>query len=308
LVSLWASPTAEAHTTRLKESSKISNKNKKNKKRKGIIMISKLLKRPAAVCIAVVAMCSFNGANAITNGEPDAGRHPSVCAVVVWVDDGLPGVCSGVLIAPNVVLTAGHVTAGAIAVGVVFSEDPIATGWEPRRYGYGMTHPAYAEGAGAGPGHLQELTHDVGLVILDEPMELDQYPELPALGLVDTLPMKTPVEQVGYGIQREKVQGQPPQWVVPYTRYCAQSLFLQTENVSSDEFLRITANPAQGKGGIAYGDSGGPAFLGGTSTILGVTSDVSSHECTGVTYSCRIDTPDILNWIKDILALAENNP
>src|SRR5512145_196861 len=67
------------------------------------------------------------GAAAITNGVPDGDAHPYVGLLVFDAD--IPGVgvvpawsCSGSLIAPNVVLTAGHCTDGAVAARVWFDE------------------------------------------------------------------------------------------------------------------------------------------------------------------------------------------
>ena len=38
-----------------------------------------------------------------------------------------------------------------------------------------------------------------------------------------------------------------------------------------------------------------------TDTILAVNSFVNSYECAGVTYSCRVDTTDVLPWINSFL-------
>ncbi len=69
----------------------------------------------------------------------------------------------------------------------------------------------------------------------------------------------------------------------------------------SDEFLRVSANPAQGKGGTAFGDSGGPVFLRETNTIFAVNSYVTNANCAGVTYHSRIDNPVALEWINTFL-------
>ena len=82
-------------------------------------------------------------------------------------------------------------------------------------------------------------------------------------------------------------------------RYYAPAQLIASQDVVADEFIRTTANPAQGKGGTAFGDSGGPNLLGGTDTILAVTSWGMNYNCAGVSYAARVDTADVLNWIYD---------
>ena len=65
----------------------------------------------------------------------------------------------------------------------------------------------------------------------------------------------------------------------------------------ADEFIRFTLN----EGGICFGDSGGPALLGGTDTVLAVNSYVSNANCSGVAYSQRVDVPDVLAWIRGFM-------
>jgi hypothetical protein len=60
--------------------------------------------------------------------------------------------------------------------------------------------------------------------------------------------------------------------------------------IHSEEFVRVTASPAQG-GGPCFGDSGGPILNGNTDTVLAVNSSVTNGNCAGVTYSQRIDSP-----------------
>jgi hypothetical protein len=96
--------------------------------------------------------------------------------------------------------------------------------------------------------------------------------------------------------------GGPPGEVFLLTRYFAPSQLVQSNNIQSDEFLKLTANPAQGKGGICFGDSGGPDILSGTRTVLAVNSYVTNGNCAGVTYSQRVDLPDILAFITSFLS------
>jgi len=65
----------------------------------------------------------------------------------------------------------------------------------------------------------------------------------------------------------------------------------------TSEFLPLSANPAQGKGGTTFGDSGGPILDGGSDVVLALNAFVTNSNCSGVTYAQRIDIPDILAWI-----------
>jgi hypothetical protein len=76
---------------------------------------------------------------------------------------------------------------------------------------------------------------------------------------------------------------------------------VQAGFVNSAEFVRVTANPGQGKGGICFGDSGGPVLTNEGSTVLAVNSYVTNNNCAGVTYSQRVDIPEVLDWIESFL-------
>jgi hypothetical protein len=251
---------------------------------------------------------------AITNGQPDGDDHPYVGLLVFDFDGGPAWRCSGALIAPDVVLTAGHCTDGAEAARIWFAEEVSAV-WDdpPGEYPFGgstsiegtpFTNPDFGPGdfSNGLPGFSKR---DVGIVVLDEPMFMDTYAELPAAGMVDTLANKTAIDFVGYGVQYQaKIPGsdlpQPPpyyRWTGPRARYYAPSTFVSGKFSFSDENMRLSLNPGGGKGGTCFGDSGGPDLLGGTETVLAVNSFVTNINCSGVGYSSRVDIPEVLDWI-----------
>jgi len=261
-----------------------------------------------AFAMLAVVWASVGVIHAITNGVPDRDNHPYVGFLLFYAPDAEGNIvpqwtCSGSLIAPKVVLTAGHCTDGATKAQVWFASDIFQTGFPTGGVESAAihTHPDFSwDWQGA----LGWNAVDSGIVILQDEVTDKGYAVLPEVGQVDRLRMKADVDIVGYGGQfKLKISGPPyGRWVANGMRYYAPSQIVASENRNSDMWLRLTANPGQGKGGTCFGDSGGPDLLGGTKIILATVSFGTNTNCAGVDYSNRVDRAIVLDWVNDCVA------
>lgn len=232
---------------------------------------------------------------AITNGQPDDGEPPLYPYVAGVVDPVDLLFCSGVAISSRLVLTAGHCfTTSGQAVWLSFafdvSPDTFPDGWVTGRW---YPHPEFC--FACSPAATDIDTHDIGVVVLNRPVRLDFYAMLPAAGFVDDLKMGTLLTLVGYGLQWDTSTGNflSPEGV--FTRHYAPAEIIPSRHVNSDEFITLSQNPAQEKGGDCRGDSGGPNLLG--NIVVGLTS-YGNLACTGVGYSQRVDLDYALQFIE----------
>lgn len=257
--------------------------------------------------VLIVVLATATGAQAIVYGQPDGARHPFVGLVFqVGSDAG----CSGTLISPTVFVTAGHCTdnfiingTGAPDVQVTFASDAraYASGNVPSVSGTPHTYPGFCSNDlnyHGCPPHGYPLvgfeTGDLGVVVLDTPVVMDQYGQLPAPGEIDGLPQMHAVTHVGYGFTAHP---QPGDFGL---RSFAPAQIITSNGPLSDEFLETTQNPSQGTGGMCTGDSGGPVLDGDSPTVLATHSFVYSTygACNGVSHAFRLDQPAVLSWIR----------
>jgi hypothetical protein len=158
---------------------------------------------------------------------------------------------------------------------------------------------------GANNGNHLFSSSDLGIITFGTPItEVTQFPLLPTPGLADTLKTKASLQEIGYGLQFQvtpKDNGVINSWVGTLSCNSATTQLVSGNFSGSDKYLRLTANPSQGKGGVAFGDSGGPVIYnagsGSQDIVLAINAYVNSANCGGVTYHTRVDLPQVLQWI-----------
>lgn len=253
-------------------------------------------------------------ASAIRYGEPDNEEHPFVGIMVGGALNDDTGDfepqfrCSGTLVSPTIYLTAGHCTFGAEAVEVWFEEDVndrevsgFPFGGPTSISGTAYTHPDYDDAA--------FYLNDLGVVVLDEPVDMDQYGEIPQEGYFDDFFVKRGQNKqeftaVGYGLQRSMPEQTGLTEASLERRQATLRIINQDaafgEKKAGNSVL-FTSNASGG--GTCSGDSGGPIFVEGTTTIAAVTSYGINARCAGTGGGYRVDTADDLEWLEEDFGL-----
>jgi len=260
-------------------------------------------------------------ANAITWGEPDNEAHPNVVSLL-FVQNGVGFFsCTGTLLTPYVVLTAGHCTEGEGEVNnltlVRNAEDalegigdyPNTLAWLLAEWvvGQAVPHPDFDDYA-----EFPD-TYDIGLVLLSAPINVAEYGMMPTPDQFEFLATaRGAIEErqaaiVGYGLQ-----GRIPAFAGDdFARFKAISSITNMNHgaVLGEQNFQFTNNPGEGSGsgGTCSGDSGGPAFWidpnTGTETniVMAVNSYGIAPQCNGTDYQFRTDietAQDFVNsWI-----------
>jgi Trypsin len=268
-----------------------------------------------AVLLGMLATTALP-AGAITGNYVEDFEHPFVGLVVFYDENGeFMHRCSGSLLTSTVFLTAGHCTDGATTARVYFQQDAGAH-YDPATELDPVTgYPEYcAKGTlGKTCATSDELynygfddfasfpnTHDVGLVILDQPIKLSEYGKLATAGSLDRLAAQQAKQEIiftssGYGLSESN-----PVHVTSFReRLMAESRLTNLGNALTDGYNLQTNGNGSDRGGTCSGDSGGPVFYGGftSNTIVAVTSFGQNAYCRGVDFSYRTDTQEVIDWI-----------
>jgi hypothetical protein len=116
---------------------------------------------------------------------------------------------------------------------------------------------------------------------------------LPALGALNNLPhsqQNSILETVGYGTYEVT----PKKFnLTPGYRQYVNTYIANNDWSASSRELKFTAK----QGGICFGDSGGPTYLGSDAgTVLSINSAVDSVNCNGWDIAGRLDMPEAQNF------------
>lgn len=274
------------------------------------------------VLAAVVAllMLAMLPASAITNGELDGDDHPHVVLVVADAptqadpDDGWR--CSGTLLSPTVVLTAGHCVSAypdvdpdtdepiEVTAMRIFPASDVQAGIDAGTSHYPGPGPEAIE-AISWAAHPQYedapfWVHDVGVVVLSAPVPgVTTFGELPTADEFDSLKKRkqTTFTAVGYGLQQ--ING--AFYTGERVRMVAHPHLIQinTPGFTGDFSLLLSNNHATG--GTCFGDSGGPNFFGDSNVVAGVTSFGLNGSCGGTGGVFRMDRQNVLDFVNGYL-------
>lgn len=234
---------------------------------------------------------------AISNGEEDEYNEYSNVGALVYHWKGDPAktkrlACSGVLIDPEIFLTAGHCYPPSELVPyleffVTFDEQ-YDQGSKFIKVEEFIVDPEFGHDMG-----MVDL-HDIAVIRLDKKSTRKITPaDLPPLGLLDEMSQQCGLcnndfVNVGYGVvpdwKKGPVRYEPPDgW-----RRVSTSPFMAL----TKSWLKLLMNyDATDQGGVCYGDSGGPHFLSEEeSNMLVAITTGGDMVCRALNYNYRLDT------------------
>ena len=263
----------------------------------------------------------INPASAITGGQPDGDGHPYSALLLV------PGYifCSGTLIAPDVILTAGHCTsfftdqANYITEVSVTFDSVAAVNESTWEITDGNWYPAHKWITYPGYNFADwPFTADYGLVFLDDPVSITPA-ALPDEGLLDELIGTTGQTRerfydVGYGQDGVIVGGGTYFPNFDFIRKVSEQRYNPSKGrvgTLDPSWLILGDVPSANHGAGCGGDSGSGIFLDPSGdfkdTVVavhtgGYTLGYHNFLCGRITgLSHRVDIPEVLDWITDNL-------
>lgn len=259
------------------------------------------IKIPILILVIILSLALATPALAVKFGEPDNGEHPYVGLLVFYDENMAPQWrCTGTLISPTVMLTAAHCAELEGRAQVWFNEQvTLALGYPNSG---GIMGTAYAYDLWQGGLYLPN-TGDAGVVVLDEPVDLDFYPSLAPVDYLDDLAVRRGLQDVNFEVVGYGLQAVKPKLSSYRDRMKAWVQLVNLRSALTDGYnLQTTNNPGKGTGpgGTCFGDSGGAIFTA-DHQIVAVNSFVMNENCNGASFGYRVDKADVQAWILSFL-------
>ncbi len=277
----------------------------------------------AALVLAVPAVVATTPAGAITGGQADGVAHPNVGLVLFYSKDGDVNArfrCTGTLVTPTVVLTAGHCTDGTVGKTLVTFASTIAeqppsglsraaddTGTGESTTGFTSVPAGYSGGTAHTHPEYSDFTdvrnwNDVGVVTLDTPVSSDVAtparlaPSNYLSAFAQPALNKTVFTLVGYGTEVRKPDS-GPQKPTPQSYPLLRRVTTSQGQKLTGQLVQMNGNPSNvlAGGGTCFGDSGGPSFLNGYQVT--VTSYGLTDNCRYIGGYQRVDIPVVQKWL-----------
>lgn len=259
--------------------------------------------------LSLVLVLSFVGvAGAVTDGELDGEGHPQVILILMEVDGAPAFRCSGTMLTPTYVLTAGHCAGapGEFSGMRIFTESDVDNG--NNDYPFSGPNSVEAVRWAAHPDYpdFPFYFNDVGMIELEAPgFDPGVFGTLPAVDSLDQYKTRRGhndlfFTSVGYGLQKSFPDAASWKDQADRVRMVANPKLIQINTGFTGDFSLLLSNNAH-TGGTCFGDSGGPNFLRDSNTVAGVTSFGLNSTCGGTGGVFRIDRQNVLDFINDFM-------
>jgi len=254
---------------------------------------------------------SAHGQENLLNKSIDA-THSAVLGIVVVDSVGQFLIaCSGTLIHPQVILTAGHANFGflqqfygtATTTGYVSFDGNAKQDKNTVKFDWKKdmeTHPSqkdfqlsFSDTTGNNnPSSAKYI--DVGLLFLNEAIDDVPIYELPKQMELASVKKGDQLVGVGYGLHFEDFSTMTPQDITQYQDGLRRQWEVHIISPLNDAWVGVPDDSLSGMSFVRPGDSGGP-LLKEDKIVLGVWST----RLKNLDLASRIDNPKVLLWIRD---------